>query len=250
MSVRRGPKGGKSSLDEGYCIQKPKMVQYFDIHTHAMTLSPAWKQFLGAALGMTVATVAYVAVQQGTSSTEALRAYLVTPGGTIVDSAGVVATNARSPDSETLRRLQRRAQEVAQMMYSSSVSPSVRADLRREERIAEQVRKDALAQAPEYPATQAVVSQYERLQQRTARVAEQPDGLSSASLSSSTATIHAAASAVDPVTTESAPMIVGTDHAQGALPGAGATLTLSMLVALVGAAALLWHRIAERRVAQ
>ena len=214
-----------------------------------MTLSPAWKQFLGAALGMTVATVAYVAVQQGTSSTEALRAYLVTPGGTIADSAGVVATNARSPDSETLRRLQRRAQEVAQMMYSSSASLSVRADLRREERIAEQVRKDALAQAPEYPATQAVVSQYERLQQRTARL-EQHDGSSASSFSSSAVMIHAAASALDSMATESALMIVGTDHAQGALPGAGATLTLAMLVAVVGAAALLWHRIAERRVAQ
>lgn len=145
-----------------------------------MKLTPALKQFLGAAGGMAVATVAYVVMQNASFSGAAIQGLLITPGQTIADSAGEVRTNAQTVDAETLRRIERQARAVAAAMSSSHASAadvvSSRATEQRAERLAAEAARNALRHAPEYPATNVIVDRATRIQMRTERLASATSG--------------------------------------------------------------------------
>lgn len=142
-----------------------------------MTISRVGKQLLGAGIGMTLATVLYMGLEQMSLTSSGMKAYLVSPGQNIAESVGEVKVNDTTADSTTLARLSRFATTVANQMKQNdalrSTSPGAQINnnvqARKEARMADAVQISALATAVEYPNVIAEVTQRERLAIRSAR---------------------------------------------------------------------------------
>lgn len=137
-----------------------------------MTLSRVGKQLVGAAIGMTLATALYMGLEQMSLTSTGMKAYLVSPGQNIADSAGEVRVNDTTADSTTIGRLTRFASTVATQLKtkdSTRTSLDARVEERREARLASADQISALASAVEYPNATVEVTQRERLALRAAR---------------------------------------------------------------------------------
>lgn len=83
-----------------------------------MHLSHLTRQILGALLGMAFAALVYVSINN--LSTAGMRGYLVNTGENISENAGVVSTNSKTADAETLRRITSRAATVAGQLAAAN----------------------------------------------------------------------------------------------------------------------------------
>jgi hypothetical protein len=137
-----------------------------------MKLSRVGKQLVGAAIGMTLATVLYMGLEQMSLTSSGMKAYLVSPGQNIAESAGEVRVNDTTADSTTIGRLTRFASTVATQLKtkdSTSTSLDTRVQARKEARMVDAGQISALANAVEYPNVVTEVTQRERLALRAAR---------------------------------------------------------------------------------
>jgi hypothetical protein len=151
----------------------------------AFTKSHTVRQLAGASVGMLVAGGLYVGFEQLGSMN--LAGMLVQPGVTVSENAGEVSTARKDLDEDTARRLETRAQQVADQMkqYAAMTQPKVagtpleqRVQQRlsdRQEQMAQFTGQNTHAAAPETYAGNPVgpVDQRERLALR----AEQAAGL-------------------------------------------------------------------------
>lgn len=138
------------------------------------------RQLVGATAGMAIAGGLYVGFEQLGSMQ--LTGMLVQPGTTVSENADQVTTAHKEVDEDTQRRLEQRAQTVADQMkqYANTVQPTPvsKAELtvhaaqrqaQRQEQLAAFAGQQAQhAAAPTYPGNTSVapVSQIERLAQR------------------------------------------------------------------------------------
>lgn len=149
--------------------------------THILK-SNTGKQVVGAVLGMGVAGLIYVMVEQASDMN--IKGLLVSTDS-ITENAGNVATNSTNVDESTLRRLATRAQSVAQGLEqekADEASPpqaetpiTERAAQRGEQRRFESSVASAYASAPTYDVNpNNPITEEQRLAIRTARVSYVP----------------------------------------------------------------------------
>lgn len=217
-------------------------------------LPPAWKQLLGAIGGMAAATVLYLGIQNATTSTASLSAYLVTPGEHIAESAGEVRINDTTVDTETLQRIARRAQSVAAALEKPAITSAAQ-DLVQSAMARREEREQAMLQSsmPTYAAASPVTDRYDRLQLRIQRIQTQKttaDGAHAAAPTEDLATVSkpgsnvaptAIASPDPPTVTEATPVLAPPSHLSDAGPG----YFLLILLTICGVLVMRRHSIAR-----
>jgi hypothetical protein len=158
---------------------------YNEMMSIKTNISAFWKsgtvrQLVGATAGMAIAGGLYVGFEQLGSMQ--LTGMLVQPGATVSENADQVTTAHKEVDEDTQRRLEQRAQTVADQMkqYANTVqpTPASKAEItvhaaqrlaqRQEQLAAFTGQQTQHAAAPTYPGNTSVapVSQIERLAQR------------------------------------------------------------------------------------